>query len=180
MSRTPRKIQVFQKMLDGLRGTTYSGKLDSANSLTILDRISNSLSSIIQDTIEYDSTAQAYKINPDSLPPRRAIISNIFHGQLTDEQIFGDLYLPHIFVVEEARASAQVAPVGAAATFDLVDGTNAEQSKIITLTDGVKRATTTFTPFEIPAQTAWALKVKQVGSTTPGALVDVRLIGYWK
>lgn len=100
-----------------------------------------------------------------------------FAGNAIDEQIFG-YFLPAGNVsVSGMQIFSQVAPAGSDITIDIVNSSGTEQSKIGTLADGATKQATTFgSPLAITGGSFVQLKIKSVGSTTPGGYLSVALV----
>lgn len=100
-----------------------------------------------------------------------------YWGELEDEVVFGYFKAPTACRVVGMQIFAQVAPVGANVTVDIVNASGTEQNKIATLTGGNTKQTTIFgTPLDLAENDEIQAKVKSIGSTTPGANMLCNLI----
>lgn len=103
--------------------------------------------------------------------------SVVFFGNATDEQTFGYFYAEKATKILGKQIAAQVAPVGANLTVDIVNSAGTEQSKVSTLTAGTQFERTLFaTALELAAGSYVRFKIKSVGSTTPGGYLTINLI----
>lgn len=111
------------------------------------------------------------------LGPGKQLVTLRFDGKLVDEQVFGYFKALADGQILGAQIAAQTAPTGADVQIDLVNASNTEQSKIITLTAGTKQQETIYgTPLAFSENDVFKAKVKQVGSTNPGRWVTLNLI----
>jgi hypothetical protein len=98
-------------------------------------------------------------------------------GSATDEQGYGGFTAPVAMTVLGVQLTAQTAPVGSALTVDLTDGNGSELSLVSTLAAGSQHQQTTFgTAYSLAAGGVLKVRVKSVGSTTPGGYVAVNLV----
>mgnify|MGYP001598769755 CR=1 FL=1 len=89
-----------------------------------------------------------------------------YTGQAQDEELFFQRKFDQDVTIKKIEISSRDAPVGSAITIDCtLDG--AEQTKIATLAAGAAYQSTTLTPFNVTTQ-LFGLKIKSVGSTSPG------------
>lgn len=99
-------------------------------------------------------------------------------GQAIDEEIiFDGLFFDQNVTIVGVDLYAREAPAGAALTLDFLKD-QAEQTKIITLADGVKKQNTTIAGLTYTPAQELGLKVKSVGSTNPGA--EIAIVVHYK
>lgn len=98
-------------------------------------------------------------------------------GSLIDETAFGYFYAEQATTILGTQIMAGVAPVGANATFDIIDSGDTEQGLVSTLTAGSKFERTAFsTPLNLAQGDYIRLKVKSIGSTTAGSQLTINLV----
>lgn len=107
----------------------------------------------------------------------RYLAANIFIGSLADETLFGYFYAEKATKILGMQLASGVAPVGADVTVDIVNSSSVEQAKIATLAAGSRNQRTIFgSALELAAGDWVRLKVKSIGSTTPGSQLMANLI----
>jgi hypothetical protein len=117
------------------------------------------------------------KAEADARYVKEYLVPMDFAAELTDEQTFGYFKARSACRVLGAQLFAQVAPVGAAVTVDLINGAATEQTKVATLADGVTHQETIYgTPLELAAGDVIRAKIKSVGVSTKGEFLTCNLI----
>lgn len=118
-----------------------------------------------------------------TLTPIAQVTVNVFNFHISGERADEDIILEGVFfpfdiTFLKADVYASDPPTGADLTYDILkDGL--EQSRIITLQDqlvsGVSYTTTDISDINFSSSERFGLKVKSIGSTNPGAEVDIIL-----
>ena len=118
-----------------------------------------------------------------TLTPIATVTLNTFNfhisGERADEEILLEgVFFPSTITFVKADMFAVDPPTGANYTLDILKG-GSEQSRIITLQDnlisGVAYSTTDISDINFSSSERFGLKVKSIGSTNPGAEIDVIL-----
>lgn len=103
----------------------------------------------------------------------------LFPGELQLNRVFGNYYAPGTTAVRciGMQIDSFVPSTGSDIKVDIVNSSNVEQLKIGTLSAGSEYTQIFFaSPLAMPAESRWRLKIKQIGSTTPGDTLRVRLL----
>lgn len=106
-------------------------------------------------------------------------LAGVLIGDAQDERIFGYFKADQACKISAVIIEAQEAPTGAALTIDLYNLTGpVEMSQLATLADGALYQVTTYTGegVALTAGQAIRLRIKSIGSTTPGANINVKFI----
>jgi hypothetical protein len=156
------------------------------------DSLVRALASLNSSQLASQASSLSLPLDPSSGDTKRATLATVreyvatgtriyvplpFFGELTDEQVFGYFKANVAVNVIGTLVTAQDAPTGSSATFDIVNGANTEQSLISTLVAGDTEQETIFgSPLTLAAGEVCRAKVKSVGSTLPGGWVTLTLI----
>ncbi len=101
----------------------------------------------------------------------------IFNGDLIEEQIFGYWKAGFSVSIIGVQTSLQNACTGSAGSMDLVNGSNIEQSRVVSFSVGDKTQESIFeTPLSISAGGVIKGKIKSIGSDDPGSGLVANLI----
>lgn len=156
-------------------GTPVDGEPETLGYSTIKmlkDRFGEPGTPVTEDPASYLTSAQS-----DARYVREFLVPMLFHGELTDEQAFGYFKARSACRVLGMQIAAQVAPVGAAVTIDLINAAAAEQTKIATLADGAAYQETLYdAALTLAAGDVLRAKVKSTGIATKGEWLTCHLL----
>lgn len=125
-----------------------------------------------------------FKYNPwsytilhlDSFPvdSLNKILTLNFQGTIAANMVSGRMHFPAGVTIGKIALHAQDAPAGAAITVDVLKNSIA-QARVATLADGANNQETDITLLSVAGTDEFAVKITQVGSTDPGAGLEVKV-----
>ena len=131
----------------------------------------------VQEDGSVEWQAPAAAPTPTSVPYAYADLHCF--GTIATGDVFGFFSAPAAQALRcvGVQVSIQTPPVGASVRVDFVSLAGVEQSKVTSLPAGESYVQNLFpSALKMPAGSAWRLKIKQVGSSTAGEFLSVRLI----
>jgi hypothetical protein len=100
-----------------------------------------------------------------------------FVGNAIADEVFGYFKPAVNITIAGMQIFSQSPPTGSSLTIDIVNSAGVEQSKIATLAAATSKQETTYgSPLSVSAGAFVQLKIKSIGSTTPGGYLSCALI----
>ncbi|MBI4388976.1 MAG: DUF2793 domain-containing protein [Nitrospinae bacterium] len=113
-------------------------------------------------------------------PVQRFVLTFQYSGLAVDEEtIIDGIRFQAAATVTKIGLHAREAPSGAALTVDILQD-SAEQSRVATLADGATKQITDITDINFSTSQDFGLKIKSVGSTTPGNELTIVVYGQYQ